>query len=155
MSGDGKNRMGRRNFILIALLALGLDQISKWLAVTRLAQQRINCGVFDLNYVTNSGGAFGMFPKMSWLYTIVGLAVIAVIWASLNKILALPKAYQWCMALVAGGALGNIVDRLRLKHVVDFIDFRFWPVFNLADSFIFVGVLGLIVLELKGKKADA
>jgi len=150
--------MGRRNFILITLLVLGLDQLSKWLTVNYLTFQRINCGWFDLNYVTNTGGAFGLFPRMAWLYTIVGIAVILAVFFSLNKITALPVLYQCCLALITGGALGNIIDRLRFKYVIDFIDFRFWPVFNLADAFICIGVIGLIILELKkdmGNKTDA
>lgn len=110
--------------------------------------------LFRITYVTNSGAAFGLFPNGSHVFIIIAVIVIALlIWYYLQ----LPGG-QWlvraALGLQLGGAIGNLVDRLRFAgHVIDFIDLNFWPlrrwpVFNIADSSIVVGVTLLTLLMI-------
>ena len=109
-------------------------------------------GFFRLTYVTNTGAAFGLFPDQAIPLTLT--AAVGVI--------ALLLHYRWgisdslwlksSLGLQLGGALGNLIDRLRFGHVIDFLDFRVWPVFNLADSAIVVGAIVLIYFLLFASK---
>ena len=100
--------------------------------------------LLQLTYVQNTGAAFGLFKGQQALFVVLSLAVIGWIgWEAWTRPLR-AGFVRWGCALVAGGAAGNLVDRLRFGYVVDFIDLRVWPVFNLADSAITVGV-GLLL----------
>ncbi|MDX6506928.1 MAG: signal peptidase [Gaiellaceae bacterium] len=135
----------------VALSALLADQVTKHV-VTRtlgLDQAEHVVGPLSIHHVQNSGIAFGLFSSAT-----VGVAVItagAVLWMlvffarSGSRHPVLPAA----LGLLIGGSVSNLVDRVRLGHVTDFIDLRYWPAFNLADSFIVVGVailLGALVV---------
>jgi signal peptidase II len=143
---------GRALLALTALAVLLLDQLTKWLVVQNLAVGVPVPGpdtalgrFFSLTHVHNTGVAFGLGKGNNGLFTLVALAVVGGIFLYERR---LPAGAIWprlALGLVAGGALGNIVDRLRQGHVTDFLDFKFWPVFNLADSCVVVGVLALAV----------
>jgi signal peptidase II len=135
----------------VALSALLADQVTKHV-VTRtlgLDQAEHVVGPLSIHHVQNSGIAFGLFSSAT-----LGVAVItagAVLWMlvffarSGSRHPVLPAA----LGLLIGGSVSNLVDRIRLGHVTDFIDLRYWPAFNLADSFIVVGVailLGALVV---------
>ena len=100
-------------------------------------------GPFSIHHVRNSGIAFGFFASATSIVIVV--TAIAVAWMlvffarSGGRHPVLPVA----LGLVLGGSIGNLLDRVRLGHVTDFLDFRFWPAFNLADVFIVVGVATL------------
>jgi signal peptidase II len=144
----------RRPAVLLyvtAALVFLLDRSTKWYAVHSLSNHapvRIIPGVLQLTYTTNSGGAFGMFDHVPWLFALATVVVsIAIVRASLGVNRPLVAV---ALGLILGGALGNLADRISggislSGRVVDFIDFRIWPVFNLADSAIVVGALLLIV----------
>jgi signal peptidase II len=133
---------------MIAGLLLLLDQLSKRWVVQELgptpgSRQIFLVGDwFSLMYVQNTGIAFGFFKGMSSVFMVVALLVAAgIIYAYLCY---LPNRSLWVQVstgLILGGALGNVVDRLLLQHVVDFIQVGWWPTFNLADSGISVGVV--------------
>lgn len=94
---------------------------------------------FHLTYVENTGAAFGMLKDKVWLLVIVSLALLGVL-LYLRRVW--PGSNLWThygLVLVAGGALGNLYDRIRFGYVIDFFDFLVWPVFNVADSCITVG----------------
>src|SRR5213075_457162 len=99
----------------------------------------------SIHHVQNSGIAFGLFASATPIVTI--LTAIAVAWMlvffarSCSRHPILPVA----LGLLIGGSASNLLDRIRLGHVTDFIDLRFWPAFNLADSFIVVGVAALLL----------
>lgn len=113
--------------------------------------------VLSLTYVTNTGVAFGLFPQLGRLYALVALAVVAVIIVFYRRL----EASSWPVAvgvgMVIGGALGNnVIDRLWHGRIVDFLDLNFWPlhewpVFNVADSAIVVGMCILAIFLLFSK----
>ncbi len=86
------------------------------------------------------------------LFTVITLSLIILFWVS-NRSQQTSRLNRWALSLILGGALGNWIDRLRFQAVIDFIDFRVWPVFNLADSAITIGV-GLYMIGLLTAKED-
>jgi signal peptidase II len=97
-----------------------------------------------LTYVQNTGGAFGLFKGRQAWFIILALLIIAWIARELAGRAQMPPRLGWGYALVLGGAIGNLLDRLRLGYVVDFIDLRIWPVFNVGDTAITIGMLVLL-----------
>lgn len=138
----------------LAVIWLLLDQATKVLALAALEDGAISLGPVDLNAVKNQGGAFGLDPGFfPGLFIVVTIAVVLLIARALPRTdrLSLASAY----GLIAGGALGNLVDRLFREPgfprgaVVDFVDLGWWPVFNVADVGIVVGALVLALLLVK------
>ena len=130
----------------IAVAALAADQLTKHVVASRLALDddvRV-LGPLSIHHVQNSGIAFGLFSSATAVVT--ALTGAAVVWMvvffarSGARHPVLPAA----LGLLIGGSLSNLVDRIRLHHVTDFIDLRWWPAFNLADSFIVIGVALLL-----------
>ena len=133
--------------------ALALDQMSKIIVVRTMALHQsipLLGDVFRLTYIHNAGAAFGLKLGGPMVHTVVAVAALGVLgWLFLS----LPQAarlQRTALAMVLGGALGNIIDRIRLDYVIDFFDVGVseawrWPVFNVADSFVTVGVLFLAV----------
>jgi signal peptidase II len=136
-------------FYFIIAIVLLLDQGSK-AAVQMLMYQGesipIVKKVFHLTYILNPGAAFGFLAHQTNLFIIVTLVLVLGVLLFYRR-LPLERAFlRYGLALIVGGALGNLVDRLRFGRVVDFLDFRIWPVFNLADSAIVIGAC-LLILE--------
>lgn len=141
----------RRRFkigIAALLLALMLDQFSKWLLLDRVGIVSSAIEVapfFNLVMVWNTGISFGMLAEHDRPYLLVALSliIIAVLAVWLRR--AESALTAAALGLVIGGALGNIIDRLRFGAVADFFDFHIgayhWPAFNIADSAIFIGVV--------------
>lgn len=122
------------------------DQLTKQLVVLTMipGQSMPHSGLFRFTHLINTGSAFGFFPNQTLFLIIasfVGIGVLLVFYRThpVNSTLL-----QISLGLQLGGATGNLVDRVRLGYVVDFIDVGAWPVFNLADSAIVVGLLGLL-----------
>jgi signal peptidase II len=146
--------------VAIAVVAVVADQVTKQLVVSTLVlDEHVHVvGSFSIHRVQNSGIAFGLFPSATAI--VIVLTTVAVAWMlvffarSGARHPVLPAA----VGLLIGGSLSNLVDRVRLGHVTDFLDFRFWPAFNLADSFIVVGVailLGaLVAADRKPRRRD-
>ena len=114
-------------------------------------------GVLRIRQVRNPGTAFGIIPGSSWplflVSILVFLALLLVLWRWGGPG---STAFQLGMGLIIGGAIGNIIDRIALGAVVDFIDFGFWPVFNLADLAIVVGVgMAMVVVVRESWRRDA
>lgn len=137
---------------LIAAIVVLLDQLSKWwiLATFNLYESRpVIPGFFDLTFLVNTGAAFGMLAgeQNLWrhlFFVTMTLIALIVLCMAFRQYRHESKAYVAGIGLIGGGALGNLVDRLRFGHVVDFLDFSIknhhWPAFNIADSAITVGV---------------
>lgn len=94
---------------------------------------------FYITYVVNPGAAFGIFEHQRLFFIIVALLFVAAIVFFRKKILKENTLFQWGVGLLMGGAIGNLYDRLQNGLVIDFFDFRFWPVFNIADVAICIG----------------
>ena len=159
-----------RDFIPVGIAALVviIDQLTKLWIMTNLGlheQQNVISGFFNLVYVTNTGAAFGFLAgSKSWLRQVffVGVAVVAlgVIVYAYGHLKRQGRIFVYALGLIGGGAIGNLIDRLRFGSVVDFLDFYFgsyhWPAFNAADSAITVGVglflLGTVLQHLEEKK---
>jgi signal peptidase II len=131
--------------VAVALAAVLADQVTKHVVSDNLSlDEGLHvAGPFSIHHVQNSGIAFGLFASAT--VVVIVLTGVAVGWMLLffarsgARHPILPAA----LGLVIGGSLSNLVDRVRLGHVTDFLDFRYWPAFNLADSFIVIGVLVL------------
>ncbi len=104
---------------------------------------------FWFSYVENTGAAFGMFQHANGLLMVVMLLIIGYIICSWRELTRQGRCATWGAALILTGALGNLYDRLTLGFVVDFLDFRVWPVFNAADSYITVGAILLGISLVK------
>ena len=131
---------------VVALITIVFDQMTKRLVLAWLPSGQSWSPISGLGHwisltlVTNTGAAFGLFPGLGSVFMIVAMAVIVVI-----------AIYYWHMpqgqtlvkvslGLQLGGAVGNLLDRLQYGYVIDFVDFKVWPVFNLADASIVLGV---------------
>ena len=152
----------------IAALVIIIDQLTKLWIMTNFAlheQQNVIPGLFDLVYVTNTGAAFGFLAGSKNLLRqlfFVGVAIVAlvVIVYAYGHLKRQGKIFVYALGLIGGGAIGNLIDRLRFGSVVDFLDFYLgsyhWPAFNAADSAITVGVglflLGTLLQHMEEKK---
>ena len=131
----------------ISCLTLIADQITKCFVLRSFAPGEslpVIRHVLHLTYVQNTGAAFGLFKGQQLLF--IGVSLLIIIWIVRELAARRPLASSmvWGCALVLGGALGNLIDRVRLGYVVDFIDLRVWPVFNVGDSAITIGVTLLV-----------
>lgn len=142
--------------LLIGGLIIWADQLSKmWIrANVPPWQSLVDFGIFQIAHVRNTGAAFGLFQGQSFLLTIfsiLGVAALLVYLFAFQRRLPLLEGIlgRLALGLVLGGAAGNLIDRLRLGYVTDFIDFKIWPAFNVADSAITVGMLLLVYCLLR------
>ena len=149
----------RAAYFLVSLAVLLLDQWTKGI-ITRafdVHQSRtVVGGLFDLTYVRNSGAAFGLFASVDSSIKAIMLNSVAVLVFIVVSVYALRSSHksirlQVGFSLILGGAIGNLLDRVRFGYVVDFLDFSIsghhWPAFNVADSAICIGV-GLLFLDM-------
>lgn len=140
--------------LIVSALIVFFDQATKFLAFRYLQELEsisVIPNIFHLSYIQNTGIAFGLFQNhpeiwsiiisMSVLFLMIGIGFFV------NQLLWRKIAYSF----ILGGAIGNWIDRIRLHYVVDFLDFRIWPVFNLADSFITIGVVIFIWYAIRGQ----
>ena len=140
--------------VAIAVAALAADQLTKLLVVRELdVGESIDVfGPFTVHHVRNSGIAFGLFS--TWAGAVTLLTAGAVVWmvAFFARSGARHPVLPVALGLLIGGSAGNLVDRLRLGHVTDFLDLRYWPAFNLADVFIVSGVAILLFTLLAAER---
>lgn len=135
-------------FFLAAAVVIALDQIVKKTIVSTFlpGESRIIIPhVFWLTYVQNHKGAFGLFGGHPLIMAAVALGVVVVFYSWYRQDGA-TTATHLIFGLILGGAIGNIIDRVRFGYVVDFFDLHWWPVFNVADSAISVGIISLLLL---------
>ena len=132
-------------FFITALLVLVLDQLVKQLITVYSIDK--NYSFVAIHFVKNFGIGFGLLnlPVLRWvMVAVITLIVIGILYYYSKSYSASKLLFVFSLALVLGGALGNLVDRIMYGFVVDFIDFSFWPAFNIADSAITVGIVLLI-----------
>ncbi|HTO89244.1 MAG TPA: signal peptidase II [Thermoanaerobaculia bacterium] len=155
----------RAAYLVVSLAVLLADQWTKGI-VTRafdVHQTRtVLAGLLDITYVRNSGAAFGLFASVDSSIKAILLNSVAVLVFLVVSAYALRSSHrsvrlQIGFALILGGAVGNLLDRVRFGYVVDFLDFSIsghhWPAFNVADSAICIGV-GLLFLDMLRNEAE-
>ena len=152
-------RIGSLHWLWLSALVLVLDQVTKQAAMLLLLERQAESVLPGLNLtlVFNPGAAFSFLGEASgwqrWFLSLVGLGVSGVLVVLLRNARQPPKRLAVGYALVLGGALGNVIDRLHLGVVVDFLDIYYgryhWPAFNVADSAICVGALLLALHALR------
>ena len=147
--------------LCIALLGVLTDQFTKYLAVACLKDRPafpLIPGVLELRYLENRGAAFGMMQNMQYLF-IAGAIIIVVIFAFLYGRIPFQKKYiplRICGILICAGAVGNMIDRLRLNYVIDFFYFNLidFPIFNVADCYVVCACIAFVLLILFYYKDD-
>jgi len=141
-------------FFGLALVVVLLDQLTKLLFNTLFS---VGHGIqllpfFGLKLAHNTGAAFSILAGNTVLLMWISVIVIGIILFFIDKLK--DKNIELCVALILGGTIGNLIDRLAHGFVIDFIDFSFWPTFNIADSAIFIGavLLGIYTIRKDMKK---
>jgi signal peptidase II len=125
-----------------AAVVFGLDHLTKWLVTQHLAlhDQWPSSGPLTIHYIQNQGAAFGLFPQLQNVFLGVAVVVSAYI-ILVGPRFASGLLAQVTLGAILGGAVANAVDRFAQGYVVDFVDLHRWPVFNVADSAIVVGII--------------
>jgi signal peptidase II len=138
---------------VVAALAILLDQVTKAYVVAHLGLHetwiplKFLEPVFRFRHVHNTGAAFGMFPQGGAIFLIIAVIVSVIIVYYYRQLPGSAWLVRLALGLQLGGALGNVIDRVRQGYVVDFMNVEYWPVFNVADSCIVIGVL-LLAFEM-------
>ena len=150
-------------YIILALAAVALDQISKILITSKLALSQTEefiPGFISFTYIRNEGAAFGMLEGARVFFIILTIVVLALLILYVKKARPQSKLEKLALCFITGGAIGNFIDRIYFGYVRDFIrtDFMDFPVFNIADCFVCIGA-GLYILYsvmdlFKQKKED-
>ena len=156
-------------WIILLVLIIFADQLSKWLVVALLQGKEsvyVIPGVLRFTYVENDGAAFGMLDDHRWVFLVLSTVMIIALIFYIVKYKPSSKWVMTSLILIVGGGIGNMIDRLLLGYVIDFIDFCAFPqlwrwVFNIADSAVCVGTFMLsvwliidTVKEYKREKAE-
>lgn len=133
----------------LILLLFTMDQLTKYLIRASLDLYQsvpVVAGFFHLTYTQNTGGVFGIFPERTLFFSL-GAILLLLLLSIFIYFFHYPFLQRLGLFFIMGGALGNLFDRLYFGYVTDFLDFRIWPVFNLADLFVVCGVLLFLVKE--------
>lgn len=135
-------------------MVIALDRYTKYLARTYLPlRQSWNPipwlkPIVTLTYIRNTGAAFGLFPNMSIVFVLIAIAVVVAIVIYYRQLATSSWVLRVALGLQLGGAVGNMIDRIIYGYVTDFVDFRVWPVFNVADASIVAGTILLAYYAL-------
>lgn len=136
----------------VAAAVAAVDQLTKLWVTGRLAPgERLPLWPpwLDLTHVRNTGAAFGMFRSHNWWLAAVAAGVLLAAWLYRRQLARQPRPVQWAVGLGLGGAVGNLIDRVFRGAVIDFIDFKVWPVFNIADMAIVAGAAILLFYTVR------
>lgn len=135
-------------YILFFLVLLIIDLISKY--VVKLYNVSTNTNFIDITYRTNIGSLFSLFSQAKYvnfifiILSLIAIYIIYLIWKN-------EKKYFFQLGLIVTGILGNLINRVTYGYVIDWINLNFWPVFNIADSCIVIGVIWLSIILIKEK----
>jgi len=133
-------------FIVVTLIVILLDQLSKYLIFT--FKPNLKLVILKIQFIQNTGAGFGILKGQTFFLAIVSLIVALGVIIYYKKI-PKEKYVQILFAVFLGGVVGNLIDRLFRKFVIDFINFGWWPAFNIADACISVSVVGLVMYYWK------
>lgn len=133
--------------VVLSLAIIGLDQLLKNTLSLHLQPGEFLAGpIFDVRLVHNTGVAFGLFQNNNIFFILISSVAVIALCLLLYKVRAKFFLLKLSIVMVMAGAVSNLIDRLRFGFVVDYIDFHFWPVFNIADSAITIGTITLLIL---------
>ncbi|HFS5213501.1 TPA: signal peptidase II [Streptococcus pyogenes] len=142
--------MKKRLFVLSLILLVALDQLSKFWIVSHIALGEVKSfipGIVSLTYLQNNGAAFSILQDQQWFFVVITVLVIgyAIYYLATHPHLNIWK--QLALLLIISGGIGNFIDRLRLAYVIDMVhlDFVDFAIFNVADSYLTVGVILLVI----------
>lgn len=142
-------------FVIVSFI-LFIDRLTKIFADNNLVLNSPKPVIDNFLYFTlvhNKGAAFGLFQNKLYIFIFSALLAIALIYSELRK---RPKKefslYKLSLVMILSGAIGNLIDRIYFGYVIDFIDLRVWPVFNIADSFITAGIILLAISMIRRRK---
>ena len=141
-------------WILVSSVIVLFDQLSKAFINKSLplgGSIPVIKNVFHISLVYNTGAAFGIFKSQTNFFVLISIIAVILILITMKSASfgAQPLIYKLSLSFILAGASGNLIDRLRLGFVVDFIDLRIWPVFNVADSFVSIGCVLLVISLFK------
>lgn len=132
---------------ILFILILCIDQFTKYLISSHFLPGKSMAVIepfFHITYVLNPGAAFGLLANARWFFILAACVLLAAFFWYRRQLRRQPAPFYYgCVALLAG-AMGNLIDRIRQGLVIDFFDFRIWPVFNVADIAIVLGVASMI-----------
>lgn len=142
---------------LLLALSLGLDQLSKALVVENLVRGESwpDDGFFRITHAWNTGTAFSLFQDQSSILTFVSFGAVIALYFVYRSVDSPTLWVRMAFGLLLGGAFGNLIDRIRLGHVTDFVDIGPWPIFNVADSSIVVGIFVLFIFFWANPSEDS
>jgi signal peptidase II len=148
--------------IAISTFVVGLDQLTKRWVLTTLPEGGWWSPLpgeawrfFRITHATNSGAAFGIFPNQGSFFILVAVVVVIAIVLYYRHLPTGDWLLRLSLGLQLGGAIGNLVDRLRFGYVIDFVDVGFWPIFNVADASITIGVILIAYCLWRGDRTTA
>lgn len=146
--------LGKKNiiFFLIVISIILIDRITKYFAFKYLVEQKEITPFFSLYFTTNTGAAFGILKGETIILTIISVVFIILILYNIKDIVK--EKYYWAAALILGGAVSNLYDRIFYGFVIDFIAVPHFSVFNIADSAITLGAIGLFVYLVMDSRKD-
>ena len=143
--------------LAIVFFLILVDQAIKFLVVSYMKLGEsipVLAGIFHITYIENPGAAFGLFANQRVIFIVAAALVIAAACLMYRRLMSEKVIVRWGVALLLGGAAGNLIDRVRIGRVIDFLDFRIWPVFNIADIGICIGVALLMYALLYDKEKE-
>lgn len=144
-------------FYILGIILIAFDQITKSFVIGKLSLWQsvpIIDGILHFTYVKNTGIAFSLFPEMNIVIIILSTITVLLLFHIYRKTSPDNLLTKTSLIFIASGAIGNLIDRMQYSAVIDFIDFRIWPIFNLADAFIVIGVAAIIIDQLRRKDAS-
>ncbi len=148
--------------LLLIVGIVGIDQLIKLWAIANLMGNEsiiIIPGLLKLTYLENYGAAFGIFDGMKWfLILITGFMLVGILFLLYKNLWFNGKFLRTCLAFIVAGGFGNLIDRIRLGYVVDYLDINDWfsyPIFNFADCFVVVGAVLMMVYVIFFDKGDS
>lgn len=144
-------------YIIIIVLGIILDRLTKNYAINNLIENPYSGTLFNFTYLENRGAAFGILQDRRIFFIILTLAIVcALVYYFLKNYKTNPKVLNIALAMIISGAIGNFYDRLFQGYVVDFIEFAFvnFPVFNIADIFVTIGSILLIIYMIVAEESE-
>ncbi|MCX5666245.1 MAG: signal peptidase II [Candidatus Omnitrophica bacterium] len=141
----------------VSSLVVIIDRLTKYILFRNLSEGesvRLIPGLFHITLVLNTGVAFGLFKGKSLFFTVTSALVMVLIGIYIWRVGCKDLLTLTALGLILGGAAGNLIDRVLFGYVIDFLDFRIWPVFNIADASITIGAFILAIRLIFDKRCS-